>query len=75
MTGRKGVGVGGLWRAMVCSTGREYLFQLTDHTGMNPVKLVVKLTEEEPLVASAEHDLNYRAQISQLPLPTCPFYA
>lgn len=54
---------------------REYLFQLTDHTGMNPVKLVVKLTEEEPLVESAEHDLNYRAQICQLPLPTDPFYA
>ncbi len=39
---------------------RDYLFQLTDHTGMNPVKLVVKLTEDDPLVASAEHDLNQR---------------
>ena len=29
---------------------------------MNPVKLVVKLVEEEPLVESAEHDLNYRMQ-------------
>jgi hypothetical protein len=37
---------------------REYLFQLTNHTGMNPVKLVVKMTEEEPLVSVAEHDLN-----------------
>jgi subtilisin-like proprotein convertase family protein/subtilisin family serine protease len=54
---------------------REYLFQLTEHTGMNPVKLVVKLTEEEPLVQSAEHDLNYRASTAQLPLPTDPSYA
>lgn len=53
---------------------REYLFQLTDHTGMNPVKLIVKLTEGEPLVELAEHDLNYRAQICQLPIPTDPFY-
>src|SRR5215510_12086646 len=36
---------------------RDYVFQLTDHTGMNPVKLVVKLSEEEPEVESAEHDL------------------
>src|SRR5215510_9149840 len=39
---------------------QDYLFQLTDHTGINPVKLVVKLTEDEPLVATAEHDLNQR---------------
>src|SRR5215207_8790417 len=37
---------------------REYLFQLTEHTGVNPVKLVVKLNEDEPLVEVAEHDLN-----------------
>ncbi len=54
---------------------RDYLFQLTDHTGMNPVKLVVKLTEEEPLVESAEHDLNQRMSIYQLALPTDPAYA
>ena len=29
---------------------REYLFQLTNHTDMNPVKLVVTLTENVPLV-------------------------
>ncbi len=53
---------------------REYLFQLTDHTGMNPVKLVVRLNEKEPLVESAEHDLNYRMNTYQLSLPTDPFY-
>lgn len=49
---------------------RDYLFQLTDHTGMNPVKLVVKLTEEEPLVEMADHDLNYLAKTYELGLPT-----
>ncbi len=29
---------------------KDFLFQLTDHTGMNPVKLVVKLSEEDDLV-------------------------
>lgn len=46
---------------------RDYLFQLTDHTGTNPVKLVVKLMEEEPLVEIAEHDLNQRMKRYQLP--------
>lgn len=41
---------------------REYLFQLTNHTDMNPVKLVVTLIEKEPLVKLAEHDLNQRMQ-------------
>ena len=54
---------------------RDYLFQLTDHTGMNPVKLVVKLTEEEPLVQAAEHDLNQRMSTYQPALPTDPAYA
>src|SRR5829696_5355252 len=54
---------------------RDYLFQLTDHTGMNPVKLVVTLTEQEPLVESAEHDLNQRMSTYQLALPTDPAYA
>jgi subtilisin-like proprotein convertase family protein len=39
---------------------REFLFQLTDHTGMNPVKLVVLLMENEPSVELADHDLNHR---------------
>ncbi|MGH2736908.1 MAG: S8 family serine peptidase [Actinomycetota bacterium] len=53
---------------------RDYLFQLTDHTGMNPVKLIVLLTEDEPLVETAEHDLNIRASTEQLALPTDPSY-
>jgi subtilisin-like proprotein convertase family protein/subtilisin family serine protease len=53
---------------------REYLFQLTDHTAMNPVKLVVKLTEEEPLVATAEHDLNHRMSTYQFTVPDDPGY-
>ncbi|MEE8528771.1 MAG: proprotein convertase P-domain-containing protein [Gammaproteobacteria bacterium] len=54
---------------------RDYLFQLTNHTGMNPVKLVVKLTEEEPLVASAEHDLNHRMNTYEFSVPVDPQYA
>jgi subtilisin-like proprotein convertase family protein/subtilisin family serine protease len=53
---------------------RDYLFQLTDHTGMNPVKLVVKLTEDEPSIESAEHDLNRRARTFQFALPTDPSF-
>ncbi|AFC28296.1 Subtilase family peptidase [Paenibacillus mucilaginosus 3016] len=53
---------------------RDYLFQLTDQTGMNPVKLVVKLTEQEPLVASAEHDLNYVMNKYQELVPSDPSY-
>jgi subtilisin-like proprotein convertase family protein/subtilisin family serine protease len=54
---------------------RDYLFQLTDHTGLNPVKLVVKLMEAEPLVEAAEHDLNQRMNTYQFALPTDPAYA
>lgn len=53
---------------------RDFLFQLTDHTGMNPVKLVVALTENDPAVESADHDLNQRAKRYQLALPTDPSY-
>src|SRR4051812_27227660 len=53
---------------------RDYLFQLTNHTEMNPIKLVVKLTEQENLVESAEHDLNYRMSKYQLELPNDPSY-
>jgi subtilisin-like proprotein convertase family protein/subtilisin family serine protease len=52
----------------------EFLFQLTDHTGMNPVKLVVKLTEEESEVEAAEHDLNRLVSTSQFVLPSDPSY-
>lgn len=53
---------------------REYLFQLTTHTGMNPVKLVVKLTEEESLVEAADHDLNQRFQKYRFSVPQDPEY-
>ena len=44
---------------------KEYLFQLTDQTGMNPVKLVVVINEKEgKLVESCEHDLNKRMTIN-----------
>jgi subtilisin-like proprotein convertase family protein/subtilisin family serine protease len=53
----------------------DHLFQLTDATGMNPVKLVVKLVEDEPLVQSAENDLNYVAAKAAFALPTDAHYA
>ncbi|TPG69339.1 peptidase [Brevibacillus laterosporus] len=53
---------------------RDYLFRLTNLTDMNPVKLVVHLTEKEPLVKSAEHDLNQRMSTCALLLPTDSFY-
>lgn len=44
---------------------REYLFQLTDQTGMNPLKLVVLINEtENQLVELCEHDLNKRMTVS-----------
>lgn len=54
---------------------RDYLFQLTNHTGMNPVKLVVKLIEDEPLVELAEHDLNKRMAKYQFSIPVDPEYS
>ncbi|WP_158294509.1 proprotein convertase P-domain-containing protein [Halomonas urmiana] len=54
---------------------RDYLFQLTDHTGINPVKLVVRLSEEEPLVALAENDLNYLVAKQAFEPPADPEYA
>ncbi len=52
----------------------KYLFRLTDATGMNPVKLVVKLTEEEESVGLAEHDLNMRVS-PYLQIPSDPSYS
>lgn len=49
---------------------REYLFQLTDQTGMNPVKLVVTINETEgDLIESCEHDLNKRMTRSDVNIP------
>ena len=52
----------------------DYLFQLTDHTGMNPVKLVVKLTEEEEQCVMVEHDLNWRVKKYAYSPPVDPFF-
>ena len=52
----------------------EFLFQLTNHTGMNPVKLVVKLTEQESVVSMAEHDLNHQIKKYAFSLPQDPQY-
>ena len=60
----------GLWQLEKFSD-RDFLFQLSDHTGTNPVKLVVALTEnEKKRVELVEHDLNYSATPCQVPLPT-----
>ncbi|MCW3089910.1 MAG: peptidase [Ferruginibacter sp.] len=49
---------------------KEYLFQLTDQTSMNPVKLVVQINEtESALVESCEHDLNKRMTVSTVNVP------
>jgi subtilisin-like proprotein convertase family protein len=60
-------------RQLASYSPREFLFQVTDHTGINPVKLVVKLVETDPLVEAAENDVNYRAQRALI-LPTDPAY-
>jgi subtilisin family serine protease len=54
---------------------REFLYQLTDHTGMNPVKLVVALTENEPALERVDHDLNMRVTRYAITLPTDAAYA
>ncbi len=51
----------------------KYLLRLTTATGINPVKLVVKLVEGESQVARVEHDLNMRLKTS-IALPTDPNY-
>lgn len=55
-------------------TDKDYLFQVTKYAGKNPVKLVVELTENEPLIAFAENDLNQRMKAYALTLPTDPVY-
>lgn len=53
---------------------RDFLLQLTDHTGINPIKLIVLLNESEPLIQTADHDLNYVDEIFSVTLPTDPAY-
>jgi len=62
-------------RHLTAYSPTDHLFNLTDATGMNPVKLVVKLVEDEPLVASAENDLNYLAAKAVFALPTDVHYS
>ncbi|TQV87197.1 S8 family serine peptidase [Aliikangiella coralliicola] len=53
----------------------EYLYQLTDATGMNPVKLVVALSEKhKDIVTLAENDLNYEIQNKNHAFPTDSAY-
>lgn len=52
----------------------DFLFQLTNDTGMNPVKLIVDITENVPAIAVAEHDLNIKVKKYDLVLPTDPKY-
>lgn len=53
---------------------KDFLFQLTEHTAMNPLRLVVQLMENEPLVANAENDLNHRLKAYQFQVPSDPSY-
>jgi Subtilase family len=53
----------------------DFLYQLTDDTGTNPVKLIVKITETEPSIAFADHDLNRKVKKYSLALPTDAKYA
>jgi hypothetical protein len=52
----------------------EFLLRLTNDTGMNPVKLVVQLHENETNVEAVDHDLNMVVNASQVSLPTDPSY-
>ncbi len=55
-------------------SGHDYLLRLTDATGMNPVKLVVRLTEDQDQrVTMVDHDLNIEAT-RYLDLPADPTY-
>jgi subtilisin family serine protease len=45
------------------------------YTGVNPVKLIVKITETEPNIAFAEHDLNIKVKKYDLTLPPDPKYS
>ena len=53
---------------------KDFLFQLTDHTGMNPIKLVVMLTEDDDDIAAAENDVNQQVSTYQFSQPLDPTY-
>ena len=62
-------------RQLAQYTESDFLYQLTNDTGINPVKLIVKLTETEPNIAFAEHDLNRKVKKYSLALPIDDKYA
>ena len=67
-------GKNGLWLLELLSD-RDFLYQVSNNTGMNPVKLVVQLMENEgSLVELVEHDLNYTSKMYQIPFPTDSSY-
>ncbi|HSF89187.1 MAG TPA: S8 family serine peptidase, partial [Saprospiraceae bacterium] len=50
---------------------REFLFQLTNQTNINPLKLVVLINETEgDLIEACEHDLNKRMKTTNVNIPT-----
>ncbi len=54
---------------------QNFLVQLTNETGINPVKLVVQLIEnEQETVEMADMDLNFRVKKYGVSIPTDPFY-
>lgn len=60
---------------MAAFDDRSGLYRLTSQTGMNPVKLVVALVEEETSVVDvAENDVNHRLTKMQFTAPTDPHY-
>lgn len=52
----------------------EYLFLVTDHTGLNPIKLVNKLMESEDKVIIADHDLNFIFKKYDINIPSDEHY-
>lgn len=53
----------------------NYLFQITNATGMNPIKLIVLLIEEEENVETADHDLNHQMRTYDLEIPRDESYS
>jgi len=61
-------------RQLAKYSDRDFLLQLTNDTGMNPVKLVCMITETEPAIDIVEHDLNVNVKKYALTLPNDPKY-
>jgi hypothetical protein len=54
---------------------RDFLVQVAEPARRDPVEIVVRLTEDEPAVAVAEHDLNHEVRRLQAPSLADPEYA